>query len=103
MVISADDYFMKDGKYEFDASKLSQAHSDCQSRTQSAMEFELPIICVANTFTTEWEMRPYFDLAETFGYRVFTIVIENRHGNESVHDVPESTLLKQKSRFNIKL
>jgi hypothetical protein len=103
LVISADDYFMKDGKYEFDASKLSQAHSDCQSRTQSAMEFELPIICVANTFTTEWEMRPYFDLAKKYSYNIFTIIVENRMNNINVHDVPAETLKKQKERFNIVL
>ena len=36
-------------------------------------------IVVHNTFTKEWEMKAYFDLAEKYGYNLYTIIIENRH------------------------
>ena len=102
-VFAADDYFMKNGKYEFDVNKLGQAHGQCQRRTQEAMETGLAKICVANTFTTEREMKEYFYLANKFGYRVFTVIVENRHGGQNVHNVPSEVLAKQKGRFNIKL
>ena len=60
-------------------------------------------IVVSNTFTQEWEMKPYFEWAEDFGYKVFSIIVENRHGGENVHNVPQETLEKMKNRFEIKL
>ena len=60
-------------------------------------------IVVANTFTQEWEMKIYFDMAERYNYRVHTLIVENRHGNENVHGVPEDKLQKMKARFEIKL
>lgn len=62
-----------------------------------------PTIAVANTFTQEWEMQPYLDLAKEHGYTVHTIIVENRHGNESIHNVPKATVEKMKKRFEIKL
>ena len=60
-------------------------------------------IVIANTFTQEWEMKEYFELAERYNYRVHTVIVENRHGSENVHNVPEDKLLKMKERFEIKL
>jgi 50S ribosomal subunit-associated GTPase HflX len=60
-------------------------------------------IVVSNTFTQEWEMEPYFELAKTYGYKVFSIIIENRHKGTNVHGVPEDKLEQMKNRFEIKL
>ena len=60
-------------------------------------------IVVSNTSTTERELQPYLDLANEFGYTVVSLVVENRHGNTNVHDVPQETLQKMKDRFQIKL
>lgn len=101
--ISADQYFEDDdGRYNFDVNKLHQAHKWCQEKTEKLMKagYEL---AVANTFTTTKEMKPYYKLAEKYGYRVFSIIVENRHGGKDVHNVPEATLEKQEKRFNIKL
>lgn len=62
-----------------------------------------PEIAVSNTFTQEWEMEDYFKLAEQYGYKVVSLIVENRHGSKSVHDVPEETICKMKERFNVKL
>lgn len=103
-VFSADDFFTdKEGNYNFDINKLRFAHQNCFERTEVAMKRCRSKIFVANTFTQEKEMKNYFELAEKHGYRVITLVIENRHGNKSVHDVPEETMEKMKNRFSIKL
>jgi hypothetical protein len=60
-------------------------------------------IAVSNTFTQEWEIKPYVDLAEKYGYTVFTIIVENRHGGVNVHNVPEETLNAMLNRFETKL
>ena len=102
-VYSTDMFFMKDGKYEFDVSKLQWAHSQCREAVEQSMSDYEPRIFVANTFTTEWEMAPYFELAKKYDYIVFSVIVENRHNGTNVHNVPEETLSKQKARFDIKL
>ena len=62
-----------------------------------------PEIVVCNTFSQEWEMKDYFDLASTYGYRVVSLIVENRHGSKNVHNVPEETLEKMRNRFEVKL
>lgn len=103
-VLSADDYFIdSDGNYNFDVTKLKEAHNDCQVRCANKMKNEFSKIVVANTFTQEWEMKIYFDMAERYNYRVHTVIVENRHGGENVHNVPNDKLQQMKDRFETKL
>jgi 50S ribosomal subunit-associated GTPase HflX len=60
-------------------------------------------IVVSNTFTQEWEMEEYHKLAEKYGYMVFSIIVENRHGGINEHNVPEEKLEQMKHRFQISL
>ena len=60
-------------------------------------------IVVANTFTQDSEMSEYYSLAENYNYRVHSLIVENRHGNISLHDVPPETIEKMKQRFSVKL
>jgi hypothetical protein len=62
-----------------------------------------PEIVVSNTFTQEWEMESYYKLAEKYGYMVFTIIVENRHGGVNQHGVPDDKLKQMKDRFSVKL
>jgi hypothetical protein len=38
-----------------------------------------------------------------YDYKVFAIVVENRHGGVNVHSVPEEVLESMRNRFSIKL
>jgi predicted kinase len=96
----ADHYFYnEDGEYNFDASKLNEAHTACQDGVRKAMTQEQEIIYVSNTFTTEEELEPYFEMAKEYDYNVTSLIIENRNNTKSVHDVPEATLQKQEQRL----
>jgi len=100
----ADMYFIdEEGNYNFDGSKIKDAHKWCQSFVETDMVLEYPKIVVSNTFTRDWEMEPYFKLAKEYGYTVFTIVVENRHGEVNQHGVPQDKLEQMRNRFNIKL
>ena len=100
----ADMYFIdEEGNYNFDVTKIKDAHQWCQSFVETDMVLEYPKIVVSNTFTQEWEMEPYFKLAKEYGYTVFTIVVENRHGGVNQHGVPEDKLQMMKDRFQINL
>ena len=100
----ADMYFVDaDGNYNFDVTRLKAAHHWCQTMARMAMEYDTDKIVVSNTFTQEWEMEAYYELAETYGYRVYSLIVENRHGGVNEHGVPEESLQKMEDRFEIKL
>ena len=103
IVCCADDFFMVDGEYKFDINMLGRAHKSCEAKCRFLMQDEEPRIIVANTGTTEKEINTYINMAEEYGYRVFSVVVENRHEGISVHGVPEETLQRMKDRFTIKL
>jgi len=99
----ADMYFVdRDGNYKFDVTSLRDAHAWCQEEVEFLMKYEHKVV-VSNTFTQEWEMTPYFELAEKYGYRVHSLIVENRHGGVNVHGVPEDKLEIMKNRFETKL
>lgn len=102
-------FYDKEGNYNFDGSKLKLAHVWCFNQVRTRMEDNklnpqfYPEIVVSNTFTQEWEMEKYYKLAEEYGYKVFSIIVENRHGGINQHGVPAEKLEQMKNRFNIKL
>jgi predicted kinase len=111
LVCEADKYFIdkETGEYNFDSTKIKEAHKFCQDTVESYMKDSLVNdqfyreIAVSNTFTQEWEMRPYFELAKNYGYKVFSVIVENRHGGTNQHEVPEEVLTKMRERFEITL
>jgi predicted kinase len=104
-----DKYFIgENGEYNFDGSKLKEAHQWCQDSVANAMVLnhttgENETIVISNTFTQEWEMKPYMDMAKNWGYRVFSIIVENRHGGVNQHGVPDEKLQQMNDRFEINL
>jgi predicted kinase len=101
--IEADMFFMKDGEYKFDPTMLKHAHNWCQDVVEHWMDDDIQRIIVSNTFTQEWEMDFYYKLAETYGYIVHSVIVENRHGGVNEHGVPTEKLEQMKNRFNVKL
>lgn len=102
-VIEADEYFIQeDGTYLFNPSLLGKAHSFCQERTLLALQSGNNV-AVSNTSTTEKEVQVYKRIADETGAWFVSIVVENRHGNENLHNVPEEKIQQMKNRFSIKL
>jgi hypothetical protein len=109
-ICEADQYFYdKEGNYNFDPSKIKDAHAWCKNKVETMMgdhqlnEQYYPEIAVSNTFTQEWEMEDYYKLAEKYNYKVVSLIVENRHGGKNVHGVPDDKLEIMKNRFEIKL
>jgi predicted kinase len=100
----ADMYFVhRLGNYKFDPTKLRDAHEWCRSEIEFAMKYDHSPVVVSNTFTQEWEMEPYYELAKKYGYRVHSVVVEKRHEGVNQHGVPQEKLEQMKKRFTIKL
>ena len=69
-VFSTDDYFMVDGEYVFDPSRLGEYHGKNLARTVAAMEAGAPCVVVDNTMVQAWEAREYVRAAVRCGYVV---------------------------------
>lgn len=96
MHVEADQFFVKDGNYEFDIDKIAEAHRWCQRRVCELLDAGFNVV-VSNTFTTIKELRPYFDIAKERGIVPQVVTCHAQYGN--VHDVPEETLTKMRNRF----
>lgn len=101
--IEADHYFIdNEGNYNFKPSELSKAHEYCQNVCRVALNSGSDII-VSNTSTTEKEVQTYKDIADECGANFISLIVENRHGGENVHNVPPEKIQQMKNRFSIKL
>jgi len=102
--LEADMFFTNDaGEYKFDPQQLSTAHMWCKSMVGELMGEGVERIVVSNTSTQLWEMEPYLTMAEENGYTVFSLIVENRHGGNNIHDVPSEAIERMKNRFEVQL
>lgn len=108
VVCSADDYFMKNGKYDFHPEGLPEAHRKCQEKAEAAMKGDAHLVVIDNTCTRHWEMEPYYTLAERYGYYVTEITV-GRVGQDMVeryhlrnnHGVPVETIRKMAEQWEM--
>ena len=94
-----DMHFMVNGKYIFDRSKLGEYHQKTIQQVEEVMKNPKhnERIIVSNTFTQRWEMKPYIDLANKYGYKVQEITVKADFG--SVHNVPPEAIQRMKDRW----
>lgn len=100
--VAADDYWGPD--YDFDIRKIHLAHHWCQLVTRQVLEDGTSVV-VHNTATTEKDVAIYQEIAKEHGARFISLIVENRHGNDSIHGVPQEVRAAQerKLRASIKL
>lgn len=94
--LEADQYFIRDGVYEFQINDLGRAHMWCQNETRRLLKAGMTVV-VSNTFTTIRELRPYFDIAAEFDLIPQVIVCQNQFNN--IHNVPVETLERMRQRW----
>lgn len=98
--LETDQFWMKDGEYQFELARLGEAHQWCLDQTRKLLRSGFSPV-VSNTFTTKKEMQPYFDLAREFDVVPTVILCQNAFG--SVHNVPPETLERMAGRFEYDL
>ena len=89
--VSADRFFMQDGVYRFDASKLTEAHAESIRNFAYMIQERTPLIAVDNTNLRVAEIAVYAQLATAFDYDVyiFTLLINPVvAAARNVHSVP---------------
>jgi predicted kinase len=104
-VLSIDNYFTNPvtGNYTFDPYKNHLAYKECESKTEDHLRSATPKVFVDNTFTIEWEIEPYFKLAEKYNYRVYVVTVENRHGSSNIHSISNEQLQKMAAKYKVQL
>lgn len=82
-VFEADDFFMRNGVYEFNPSKLPDAHKACLENAKAALaDSETGLVIVSNTFIRRWEIEPYLALSPA------PEILRMTSSYGSVHGVP---------------
>lgn len=97
LVVSADDFFMKSGKYQFNPELLGLAHRDCFRKFLVRCDAGEDLIVVDNTNSSAVEAAPYVLCGESFGYRVEVITLlcdPVAAAKRNVHGVPEDRVVK---------
>ncbi len=104
-IFSIDSYFTdpETGIYDFKFEENHIAYKKCEENTEKALKNGVTKIFIDNTFTIEWEIEPYFALAQKYDYPIFVITVENRHGSNNVHGISKEQLTKMASKYKVKL
>lgn len=101
-IVSADNYFMVDGEYRFDPTRIGEAHTACMRAFLDALKLDTPLVIVDNTNTTIAEVTPYRLVALAMGYEVEIIRVECHPeicAKRNTHGVPAATIEKMAARF----
>lgn len=69
-ICSADNYFIKNGTYFYDRTKLSRAHENCQNQARKAALHDMPYILIDNTSIMRSDFAYYIRLAKEFDYQI---------------------------------
>lgn len=104
---STDSKFLdSEGNYKFDPSKLGINHVQNQNEVREDMDSGAEMIIVDNTNMTRWEMKPYIDLANRYGYDVEERIV-GKFDDESIalyaqrnqHGVPIEAIRRMAKKF----
>ena len=102
-IISADDYFTDEkGNYNFDESKLDEAHMDCLIRVVKLMQYSdenityVPKIVLDNTNCRPEDISLYKNKAKQYGYEIVYIRMNGDYEGKA----PDTIIDQQKQDLN---
>lgn len=92
-----DMYFVNQaGHYQFDGTKIPQAHAWCQRQVATALTQNAWVI-VSNTFVEKWEMKAYLKLAKK--HHISTQIIVCKGEYQNIHQVPEAVISRMRKKW----
>lgn len=99
VICSTDSFFIKDGVYKFDPTKLGWAHTQNREKARAAMENGVELVIIDNTNTRRSDMAPYIQMAEQYGYNITEIVVGrlnqasiDTYVERNTHSVPRESI-----------
>lgn len=105
-ILSTDDFFVRNGVYDYQPQKISEAHGWNHQRAFNVMSKGYSPVIIDNTNTQMWEMKPYASMATDFGY-ILEILEPDTHWcyNErelekrNTHGVSKKTIQSMLDRY----
>lgn len=94
-LVEADQYFMRNGEYLFDKTKLHYAHTECFDKVQYNLLCGTNVV-VANTFIKRRDITKYLEIMFLIPTLEVTIV-ELHTSFMNTHSVPAEKVYKMKS------
>jgi predicted kinase len=88
----ADMFFIDNGVYRYEASRIKDAHAWCRQQVRQALQRGEKVV-VSNTFTRVIEMAAYFEMTKNIR------VIEATGRWQNVHNVPQESLKAMAARW----
>ena len=79
----------REGVYDFSPENIAASHEWCQSKTRKALAAGVDTI-VSNTFTQQWELQPYRDMADELGVELIIKTVKGNYGN--IHGCPQASV-----------
>lgn len=106
IVFSTDDFFLCDGKYEFNSNKLGLYHSMNINRAREAMEDGITPVVIDNTNVRAADCKPYVEAGLKNGYEIEFVEPEtkwkfdlNELVKKNTHNVPLFTIKRMLARW----
>lgn len=95
-ICCADFYFEKGGGYDFDPTKLGEAHQQCRDEFDvGCVSPFIKNIVIANTNAKPSDYQYYVDKAKEHDIKVTFVVLEKRHDGINSHNVPDFAIQRQ--------
>jgi predicted kinase len=102
-IFSTDDYFIVDGAYRFDQTKLAEYHNKNLRRFIGYLDQnDYGSVVIDNTNVRLFELAPYYRIAEVFGWDVEIVWIQadiEKCVARNTHGVPEATIRTMANSF----
>lgn len=101
VLLEADQFFLKDGEYLFDGTRIQEAHDWCLKEAERHLQLGTSPV-VANTFVKIQEMLPYWKLALAYQHKVYVAEPSTQWAkdpdqcyNHCLHGVPLETIQRR--------
>lgn len=103
-ILAEDDYYhLPDGTYEWTEEKEPLGRQYCIDATLEVLKKGVEKVFVTNVFATHKQIEPYLEAADQYGYRCCVMIVENTHGNLSIHNVDPDDFEEMRGIFEVVL
>lgn len=103
IVADDDDFFTRNGIYNFDHREMRHAKGHTQSKLLKAIEDGVQKISVVNVFGDPESAEIYERIGKANGYKVFSVIVENTNQTKSIHGVDAETINRMRKGFKVRL
>lgn len=103
VIIENDQYMYEDGVYIWKTSKMKGAIKDTNEKLYRALKTGVELIVISNVNVRLSDFNRYIEMGKNDGYKITSLIVENRADTKSKHGVCKETLNSMEENFQVKL